>query len=64
MNGGRCRYHPATAVIMSITASAPFDPEKDSDLAVAYIAVFILMFNVSRQSITLLTVYKSQTCSH
>ncbi|KAG8898087.1 Protein M3, partial [Tulasnella sp. 403] len=36
-----------TAVIMSITSGAPFNGQKDSDLAVAYLSVFILVFYVS-----------------
>jgi hypothetical protein len=37
----------ATAVIMSITAAAPFSGQGDVDLGVAYISVFILVFFVS-----------------
>ncbi len=33
---------------MSITSAAPFNGQKDSDLAVAYLSVFILVFYVSR----------------
>ncbi|KAG8931912.1 Protein M3, partial [Tulasnella sp. 417] len=36
-----------TAVIMSITAAAPFNGQKDSDLAVAYVAIFILVFYIT-----------------
>ncbi|KAG8928852.1 Protein M3 [Tulasnella sp. 418] len=36
-----------TAVVMSITAASPFNAQKDSDIAVAYIAMFILVFYVS-----------------
>ncbi|KAG8836281.1 Protein M3 [Serendipita sp. 399] len=39
-------YTQATAVILSITATAPFKPG-DSDLGVAYISIFILVFFVS-----------------
>jgi len=35
-----------TAIIMSVTAVAPFQPE-DQDRAVAYIAAFLLLFLVS-----------------
>ncbi|ELU40798.1 auxin efflux carrier transmembrane protein [Rhizoctonia solani AG-1 IA] len=38
--------YPATAVIMSMTASAPFSPG-DSDVAVAYLSAFILVFFVT-----------------
>lgn len=47
---GRCvlmAILAATAVIMSITSAAPFNGTEDSDLAVAYIAVFILVFYAS-----------------
>ncbi|TFK26063.1 auxin efflux carrier, partial [Coprinopsis marcescibilis] len=36
-----------TSVIMSVTASAPFNPARDQDLSVAYISIFILVFTVS-----------------
>jgi hypothetical protein len=36
----------ATAVVLSICASPPFNGTKDSDLAVAYVSVFILVFSV------------------
>jgi auxin efflux carrier family protein len=35
-----------TAVIMSITAAAPFNGTEDQNLAVAYIAAFVLVFMV------------------
>jgi len=35
-----------TAVIMSVTAAAPFNGTTDQNLAVAYIAAFILVFVV------------------
>ena len=38
---------PATAVIMSITSAAPFNPSHDQTVAVAYISAFILVFFVS-----------------
>lgn len=38
----------ATAVIMSITGAAPFNGEKDQDLAVAYISALILYYMVSK----------------
>lgn len=37
----------ATAVILSIAGSAPFNGTSDQTLAVAYISVFILIFTVS-----------------
>ena len=37
----------ATAVIMSITGAAPFNPSTDQNLSVAYISAFILVFVVS-----------------
>jgi hypothetical protein len=40
----------ATAVIMSITAAAPFSGQGDVDLGVAYISAFILVFFVSQIS--------------
>ncbi|KAG8947136.1 Protein M3 [Tulasnella sp. 424] len=36
-----------TAVIMSITSAAPFNGQKDSDLAVAYVSIFILVFYIT-----------------
>ncbi|KAH8111143.1 auxin efflux carrier [Phellopilus nigrolimitatus] len=36
-----------TAVIMSITGAAPFNPSTDQTLSVAYVAAFILVFFVS-----------------
>ncbi|KAF5368909.1 hypothetical protein D9758_003080 [Tetrapyrgos nigripes] len=33
-----------TSVVMSLTASAPFNPKTDQNLAVAYISVFILVY--------------------
>lgn len=38
----------ATAVVMSICGSAPFNGTEDQTLSVAYIAAFILVFMVSR----------------
>ena len=37
----------ATAVVMSVTASAPFGGQKDVDLGIAYVSAFILIFWVS-----------------
>ena len=37
----------ATAVIMSITGSQPFNGAADQNLSVAYIAAFVLVFFVS-----------------
>ncbi|THV01915.1 hypothetical protein K435DRAFT_654419 [Dendrothele bispora CBS 962.96] len=36
-----------TAVVMSITGSAPFNPDRDQDLSVAYISVFILVYMIT-----------------
>jgi len=36
----------ATAVIMSIMASAPFNGSDDVNLAVAYLSVFVFVFTV------------------
>ena len=36
----------ATAIALGITANAPFNGTQDENLAVAYIAVFILVFFV------------------
>ena len=40
-------HNLATAVILSISGSAPFNGTSDQNLAVAYISVFILVFTVS-----------------
>ncbi|KAF7304414.1 Auxin efflux carrier transmembrane protein [Mycena chlorophos] len=40
-----------TAVVMSITAAAPFNGEADQTLSVAYIAGFILVFMVRRRAV-------------
>ncbi|KAK7463053.1 Protein M3 [Stygiomarasmius scandens] len=36
-----------TSVVMSITGAAPFNPDKDQDLSVAYISVFVLVYMVT-----------------
>jgi auxin efflux carrier family protein len=51
----------ATSVALSLTASAPFNPEKDQNLSVAYISVFVLVYMVCNSSLfTIMTHRRGQ----
>ncbi|KIY43078.1 hypothetical protein FISHEDRAFT_54136 [Fistulina hepatica ATCC 64428] len=36
-----------TAVVMTVMAEAPFDPDTDPELGVSYVSIFILIFHIS-----------------